>query len=234
MRPLLPVLAIVLGSVSLSAADGLLAYEGFDYPVGDVTSLNGGSGWQGGWKEASNEVAAVDLTSALGQTPATSGAALRLVRPDWASQRTLAAPLCDHAGTWYMSFLIRNDGGVPENYSQIQLNATAGGDGVGFGKSWMNDKWVLNAGGEHASNSPCGTPEAVFVVLKFVCTDGAKGDKVQAYIDPDLPKEPAVADIEGTGLDIPPLTVLTCRAKKTTVVDELRLGTTWAAVCPAK
>jgi diadenosine tetraphosphatase ApaH/serine/threonine PP2A family protein phosphatase len=45
-----PVTPRVAARVPLPAVDGLLAYEGFDYPHGNLAGKDGGAGWAGAWE----------------------------------------------------------------------------------------------------------------------------------------------------------------------------------------
>ncbi len=228
------IIALVLVA-SLPAAD-LIVHEPFATDgrlagsSGSSSSSSSSTGFAGAWSDGHQRQIAEGLTSKLGQTPATSGGAASLCNPDWAAKRALAAPIGDHPGTWYVSLLARNDTGEQkENYFRAVL--TGGGKEVaGLGKSWMGDCWQLLATGEHDSRASCTRPDAIFAVLKLTYDD--KG-AVRLWIDPELAAEPQVADVEALNLDLPPVDGVQLVAKKTWTVDELRIGTTWASVCPA-
>lgn len=216
---------------SLPAAE-LLVYEPFS-GSGKVADTAGGSGFAGAWTDGHNQIVADNLASKLGETPATSAGSLQLTAPDWASKRQFAQPLGGKPGSWYLSYLIRNDTGEqPENYASVKLFAGESEVG-GLGKSWMGDKWTLfGPGKEAATQASCVTTNAAFVVVKLTYAGGA--DSLHAWVDPELASEPAVADAEVTGIALAPADRVVVVAKKKFSIDEIRIGTTWAAVCPAK
>jgi hypothetical protein len=99
--------------------DLLLAYEGFNYPVGPLPlgKANGGSGWAGPWQASPNPRRPQtdgDLTIAFGQLnvpwPVQGGRGPMLeAPPEYQSRsRPLAQPVClDQDGVYYVSVLLR-------------------------------------------------------------------------------------------------------------------------------
>jgi len=226
-------LITIFGSGLLSAADGLIAYDGFAYPSGGGLVNNaGGSGWAGAWTDGFNGVAAESLKSKLGETPAVTGGRMLCASPDWASVRKLTTPIGDKSGTWYVSFLVANEAdSTQEHYIRFEV----GGDkGFGFGKAWMSGTWALLSPKEIGSTVGCATKDPVFVVLKAIYAADKGVSKIQAFFDPDLATEPKIADIEAAGLDLGVGDSVRLVGKKAASFDEVRIGTTWASVCPTK
>jgi hypothetical protein len=223
--------AVSLAGVPASAED-LVAYDGFAYS-GRLEGGAGGTGWNGPWFEGHNAIAAESLASKLGETPAVTGGRMVIANPDWPSQRTLSTPIGTQPGTWFVSFLASNDAEtVPEHYAVLSIGS--GDQGFGFGKSWMLGTWALLLPKEIPSQVSCATKDAVFVVLKVTYATEKGASKVQAFFDPELVNEPRIADIEMTGIDLPPGERVRIVGKKAASFDELRIGTTWASVCPTK
>lgn len=233
MQPLaLLTILTVFGSGLLSAADDLIAYDGFAYPGGNLVSNAGGSGWAGAWTEGANAVAGDSLKSKLGETPAIIGGRMLCSNPDWASVRKLATPIGDKPGTWYVSFLATNEAAVTqEHYIRLEVGSDKG---FTFGKAWMSDTWALIAPKEIGSTVGCATKDAVFVVLKATYAADKGASKLLAYFDADLVAEPKIADIEAIGLDLGVGDCVRLVGKKAASFDEVRIGTTWASVCPTK
>lgn len=216
-----------------AAADDLLAYDGFAYGTGRLAGQSAGQGWSGAWADGHNQVVAEGLASRLGQTPLGAGGRMRCTNPDWASTRALVKPVGEAAGTWYLSFLVANDAEqTREHY--ITLTLGSGKGALAFGKSWMGKTWGFSAPKAQFSTAGCDTKAPILVVLKVVYADGPAADKVMAYLDPELPAEPRTADVELTGVDLPVGDRISLVAKQQASFDEIRIGTTWAAVCPAK
>jgi hypothetical protein len=233
MRKTMMILGIATFCVATFAAADPAVYEGFDYPEGRCEGQNGGTGWAGPWTDGHNAVKADNLASKLGQTPKSAGGHFVTANPDWAAKRMLKDKLGDKPGTVYVSFLIRNDSGVKEeNYFNISFS---GGDKPAFGvaQAYFGEKWSLVGVKEVGSQVSSNTTDSVFVVLKV--TYGAPGaSKVEAFFDPDLAKEPKTSDINADGVDLPVVDRVSIVGKKEFSVDEIRIGDSWAAVCPAK
>ena len=75
--PLLVIAGLALGASAASAS--LLSYDGFDYPVGDLSGAAGGSGWVAAW-DGTNPVVVrtpgLGYTDLVGDVLTTTGSAL--------------------------------------------------------------------------------------------------------------------------------------------------------------
>lgn len=227
----LPLAAALLAAATLAAADPVV-YESFAYPEGRCEGQDGGTGWAGPWTDGHNAIQAGSLHSRLGETPLGGGGHFVTTNPDWAAKRMLKARLGERPGTVYVSFLIRNDTGVrEENYGNI----TFAGDKPAFGiaHGYFAERWSLAGAKEVASQVDCNTTDPVFVVLKATWAAPGAG-KVEAFFDPELGKEPRAGDIAAEGIDLPVVDRIAIVGKKAFSIDEIRIGDSWAAVCPTK
>ncbi len=225
--------------MTVCAAGALIAaepsvYEGFDYPDGHCEGQNGGLGWAGPWTDGHNAIKSDDkLISKLGQTPKATGGHFVTANPDWGAKRVLKDMLGGKPGAVYISFLVRNDTGVKEeNY--VSLNFCAGEKTVFcLGQSYSGEKWSLGGMKNVDSEASSNNTDTVFIVLKATWA-AAGSSKVEAFLDPDLTREPKIADIAADGLDLPQVDRVMIVGKKSFSFDEIRIGDSWAAVCPAK
>ena len=113
MRMMIAVSILALAICASPARATLIAYEGFDYsPAGYLDGLNGGTGFNSAWEDATSPGPVVTDSSAgslnyVGNPTPVTGGYVNFVEP---SSRTLTTPLTYNTGdTYYMSFLIRKD-----------------------------------------------------------------------------------------------------------------------------
>lgn len=118
-------------SVSAPAGLELVAYDGFDYPVGNLsdtngtTGANGGIGWTSSWTQgwpfqvSASSLTYTDLTSHGGKAYYARNAAIGYVNSYSAGNRSLPR---QNSGIVYLQFLsdisLNNGGGAPE----VRLN----------------------------------------------------------------------------------------------------------------
>ncbi len=224
-------IAVILSASTLAAAEPAV-YESFNYAEGRCEGQQGGSGWAGSWTDGHNAIKAGSLTSKIGQTPKSAGGHFVTTNRDWAAKRLLTDKLGEKPGTVYLSLLLRNDTGLrQENYGFVNVCA---GDKTAFsiGQGYFGEKWSLGGLKEVGSQVSSNSTDAVFVVLKATWA-GAAG-KVEAYFYPDLAKEPKSADIVADGVELPVVDRVAIVGKNEFSVDEIRIGPSWAAVCPAQ
>lgn len=245
--------ALAVLGCGTAAQAGLIAYEGFDYPVGtDLTTVNGGSGWASAF--GSGTVAADSLVPA-GSSLATSGNSALAV--GW-MPRTLTSPILAAGSTTWLSFVINPAAGyytpdsppvfVPYVHGNIDgLNLSAG---VWGGGSFGNEFVLTDFWGNTWSTGKTAVPgQPALIVLKMF-RDGlsqSDGDStVQMWVNPTPGSDPGPAD--AVLLDAFPTgnpTTWTFGSLPVTGLtsfglyadhggfDELRLGTSYADVAPA-
>lgn len=221
--------------LSMTARAELIVVEAFDYPPAEIVKQNGGEGWAGPWEGGRNDVQAESLSALYGETPKTSGGALTINKPDWGSVRALANPLGEKSGTYYISLLIRNDIAVSkENYGGVTFLPEEGkSGGFGIGQKYFGRVWSIQSPKDTAAtNAESANSEAAFCVAKVTYSDKPEDDSILLFVNPDLAAEPKNPDAEVTGLDLDPITKIRLQARMPFTVDELRIGETWADVCP--
>lgn len=218
-----------------SARTELIASESFEYATGNVVKQDGGSGWRGPWDGGNNEVEIESLSAAQGETPQTAGGSLLVNRPDWASTRHLAAPLGEKPGTYYISLLIRNDTGTSkENYGAVSFSSEDRKVlGFSLGQKHFGRNWGISTSNDNATaDVASGNAEAVFLVAKVTYSDAPGGDSILLFANPGLASEPASPSAQVDGLDLVPVDKVKLQSRLPFSFDELRIGTTWADVCP--
>lgn len=215
-----------------------LAYDGFGGgPAANLGGTTGGSGWTGAWIDAGVDVTAIGgVGLAHPGLAATTGGA---VTPDangvWPNSRYQRAftPAPSGADSLYVSFLLRPD------------TANAGWGGLTFGQ-WPNAVTVGAPSGYYEfglltsqglgdfSGKPLVQGETTLVVVRIDRTTAGSGASYRMYLDPVIgTPEPAFAAATfGFGLAALP-TALTIDNGTGVTTDEIRVGTSWAAVLPA-
>ncbi|MDA3963110.1 MAG: hypothetical protein PF961_20180 [Planctomycetota bacterium] len=230
MSRLASLLLAVLSTTAMAAEP--IVYEGFAYPSGRCEGNAGGLGWGGPWTDGHNGVQDASLVSAIGETPAATGGHFVSTNPDWAAKRALGTPIGTEAGTWYFSLLARNDTGVrEENYGRVAFFGDQG-DALSLEKGYHSSTWAIGGAKNLEGRVSAITTDAVFVVIKATWKADGTGS-VAAFFDPELDTEPRVGDIGATDIAMKPISGVTIVGKKTFSFDEIRIGTSWAAVCPS-
>lgn len=216
---------------------GLLAYEGFAYePPGlALAGADGGEGFVGGWQQS---IAGVDVVR-IGEDSlqfaglATSGGHARLGSATDANlARALAVPLGVNGTTRYVSFLLRPDGQIIDfGWFGVTLGSTftqlfAGKRGT------ANDYAIEGRGGFVPVSSGVQVESGVTALLVLRIEVGDGPDRVTLYVNP-VPgdPEPAVGTVHD--LEIADGDELSIFAGASAFsIDEIRVGTTFAAVTP--
>ncbi len=238
--------ALLTGGI---ASAELLVHENFDYPAGDLSGQDGGSGWAGAWLDTGNPIlateAGLNFTDVFGNELVTSGGAANTV--DGGSATTISGrETGQHDGELWISMLIQ-----PQNSSSqffgvsfyqdtlVQADARFAIESVTAGAPGKDLRLTRRAptgAANHTSSfsTTIGTP--VFAVLHLVPDGGAGGelpDRIDVFFNPRLDEEPfiphASASIGGLHFDRIRVAGQNGRAS---LVDEIRIGTSYAAVSP--
>jgi hypothetical protein len=236
----LTAVAAGLGLLTNAACAQLLAYDGFgNGPLATLGGSTGGSGWSGPWVDAGTDptiVAGAGLDYAgLAATP---GAA---VTPNavgtWPSsilQRAWPAPAAGSA--IYVSFLLRDDAGQGIwgglSFGQYPYKMT-----VGSPLGYYTYGLMTSQGVGSLASKPLVQGETTLVVVKIASNPApATGTTYRLYLDPAIgsaePSFPAASFGLSMVSALPTYLSLDNGTGFTT--DEIRVGTTWAAVLPAQ
>lgn len=228
------------------ASAGLLVHEPFAYPAGDLTGNNGGSGWSGAWSDSGNPVVVtgtgLGYTDAFGNVLHVAGSALNTA--DGAAATTISArEVTDRNAETWISVLIQPQG----TFSDFI--------GVSFydqGLATANARFAIeHAGGKdlRLTRRAPGTPNppvhgasfattigtTVCAVIHLIPDGGAGGvlDRIDVYFNPRLDETPASphASLEIDGLQFDRVRIA-AQNGRSTLVDELRLGESFADVTP--
>jgi ferric-dicitrate binding protein FerR (iron transport regulator) len=249
-------------AVPVQPAEGLLAYDGFDY--GDANALeagraNGGSGWAGSWTPGFarplNPGDENRLALRVGRSLTRPGSTSVGGSFDYAGFakyfRRLATPIrMDADGIFYLSFLIRREGPPADalNSVSVQLRTTAEME-TEWGRGEPDLRMRLNFGVDRANDVfthlervgarsplPLSYGETYLVVAK-IAASAAHPD--QTFVRVYGPEEPVGREEPGqwslVGRPIPSDLVFDwfevhINSKTRQTIDEVRIGTTWAAV----
>lgn len=235
---------------------GLLAYEGFDYPVGNASlaGQTGGFGWNAPWEQVdggSDNVVSGSLTAPFAPNSyaaMSTGNSVFLPngrRDGRYLNTTPAGPfasrgLLDEFGrigatgkTLYVSFMQQANG--PGIFYELEFHQDGLGDatrtaGIGNDVAGSSNVNLRAPGGTH---SPIGTgnTDVNFYVMRIDFKDGS--DDVRVYRNPVGGTEPAAADLqlpEQADLSFNAISLGAFANGRTVAHDEIRLGETWAAV----
>ena len=239
----------VLGSATSSVANitvlsSLPPYEGFDYDTNSGETLAattaGGIGWSGGWVQSTGyngEATVFGPTATYHDTTAqlvTTGGAAELAGAGAADFEDIRPLLCNiNSGTVYLSFIgqIINTG-----WGGIELVQTSGANDTAqifLGAQWyaQNWGWGGRGGGGPASSAAC-TAESL-LVYRFDFT--GSNTLVRLYVNPTFGSEPATPALTGTWnfTSFNKVRIVSHgSAINNGLIDELRIGGTWAAVTP--
>lgn len=235
---------------------GLLAYESFDYKLGDTLApwdrskfgLNGGTGWSQGWNNNySNELTITQGLQYAGL--ATSGNAFSNLGYSWGQPglhkaigttgRTLA-DASTSTDTWF-SFLLRPDdsravvdapnapldGGVA--WGGVVLNSSTGS--VFIGRPGGQNAYALQSGQDNSIAASTVAPVVGTTDLLVVHIDASS--KVSLWVDPKVGSPLGTASVTRSDLTVGPgLTNLWETDSGFWTMDEFRVGTSAADVLP--
>ncbi len=210
---------------------GLLAYEGFDYPVGALSSANGGIGWANSWTIGGG----VGVTEILSGSHAwtglpTTGNRFRIYDTDGVHQsvvRTLTKTFGANAETYWLSFLVRKYASGREAY--LEMN--------GFNFEATSGNWQVKTPSTSYADIPGSNYASLHLIVARVDAT-LSGDTVYVWVDPVIASgEPSIASAAVTRSD-PGFTFNTVQLRhgpfgnstQSSEWDELRFGSSFHAV----
>jgi hypothetical protein len=225
----------VTSSVALLSLVSSLPYEGFAYASGDIGGQSGGAGWAGAWSQdgSANGGNSVSTPTAnyfdASNQLVTSGGCLLMGASgsaDFIDDRQLAATV-GGAGSVYISFI---GGFTNGGWEGIQLMHDSS-DACFLGQGWAYESWGCGSFPYPEVLTTKSSQVQSFVVYRFDYTD--TNVQVSIYVNPTLAAEPATADATGSlNLFTFNEVVVKAHAVNAGVLDELRIGGTWASVTP--
>lgn len=247
-------LTLLVGAgAPVPAAWATPSYEGFaSYPAGGPIAYQtgGGSGWSGGWGGGGLSLTATApglAVTGLASSPgaATSGAPTSgMVAWYYRDLETQVGS----GSTFYLSFLLRPETGLSD-YGGLSLMGTMGGIFVGeSGEAAMGSHaYGLEArvpDGDDPDTDPdprlaqsliiASPGQTALLVLKATLLDGP--DLFELFVDPILGMgEPVAAAVlgPGQGIDLGTVVYLAINNDGNWTTDEIRSGSSFAAVTPA-
>jgi len=239
--------------VASSAPAALVAYEGFNYPLGSITGGNGGTGFSSPWTGAGDVIGPNSLFYSNGGNGgefsqlATSGARFRTAGNNVGAFRTLSAPIDTDSGTVWLGFLANQGTNVPPAYSGVSFfSGGTSTEEVFFGVPSNQAKYGFDVTGAPGGVMVKDTAfqdnpfSSSFVVYRLNFTPN--GETLDFFYRPPEGVTPTTPDAtfaipEGTFADT--LTALRIQSGNGngnfngTEFDEIRIGTTYVDVAPA-
>jgi hypothetical protein len=229
-------------TVSQPARAGQMVYEGFgpSFPI----YANGGAGFDGPWIQGGFNAFAsgyVPLDGSLCFGPlktsagSISGGAVPAIN---GAVRNLAFPLGQSNTTVYLSFLLQPkgtlNGGAFNGFFGLTLNGSLGNDlFIGKPGGGAQEEYVLEARGgarQVSSGTPVAVGRTALMVVKAEFLPG--NDVFTLYTNPPRGPEPSSGTVEAD-LDLGSVSRLGIYSTGAFVIDEIRIGTTYADVVPA-
>jgi hypothetical protein len=242
--------------------DLLLAYEGFDYPVGrlPLDKANGGTGWAGPWRPSPGAKKPFDndgdLTIAFGKLhvpwPVLGGRGSMLeAPPEYTSRcRSLAQPVClDEDGVYYVSVLLRWEAAPPPPVGPVsplpsvrlvlRSSTNFQGDHVMFNlPAFQRPQIDIRSGAIFTSATTVARDETQFWVGKIVARRQGEDEiffKVYGENETLDTIEPADWSVRSRGVRSDArldVLLLSKFGGGTCWWDEVRIGKSWRAVVP--
>ncbi len=239
--------------VVVSATGDLIAEEHFDYPdrIGfAIDGANGGTGWNRWWGTGffgSLYVSSENLTYG---TLLTSGNSVENAQTDDPTPgnlqlaitevRPLASSLGQSGTVVYFSLLLRPLAPIGPGSSNYECGFSIGGEeGLFIGKTpkgnyyGMETGYLFSGQGFVASRVLAQQNTTVFLVVRVTFKDGK--DLCELWVNPTPGQPlPATPDATKTDLDLGMVTNISLVSYLGAAFDELRIGSSYAAVAPTQ
>jgi len=246
---------IAAGLLAISAPASPIFYEGVNYSLGELSGLNGGTGWGSAWTATTANTEVVDPVTALtyhvpgGGTVNGGNRALRITGTPDAS--ILGRNVPNQTGDVYFSFLFRENAGTIDTndfmdfWFDNDVTVTGGQTAIpsiglkgnhGDGANTLDFASRLNLGGEAFSTAA--TTGTTYLIVGRLFKTGANYNRFSLWVNPDAgdagtPDVTAtVANGNTTNFLRLGMRIANLDANDVVFVDEIRAGTTFADVVP--
>ena len=214
---------------------GLLVSEGFNYPATTpVYGQSGGTGWTSPWSDYSGGAFITTSAASLsyGTLPTSGGAASSAVVTGSPFSYLVRGLPSTAASSIYVSFLLRRDEDTAANYGGINLLAS--GDSVFIGKSGTTSTLGLESTpGIESTSTTLATGSTYFLLAQVEFGAAGGKDRISLYVNPAVDGTiPASPDAVRTDLALGAAQYVYLNNSGGWTTDEIRVGTSWAAVIP--
>ncbi|HUD49423.1 MAG TPA: LamG-like jellyroll fold domain-containing protein [Candidatus Baltobacteraceae bacterium] len=237
--------SVTSGVVNLTVLPSAPPYEGFDYSPGNLAGDEGGIGWNGAWTQETNYNGdhavfspSTPWIGGLSQLDSTGGALLlaALGGADYDNIRSLLTTLGGNgSGTMYLSFLAEVTNTTWGGIELVQDGTTT----LFLGSCWEGANWGWGTRAAPVAVTSVSPFTYSLLVYRFDFTP--TNTAIRLYVNPtSLSSEPSVASVSGTQpslltfdqMRIVSHGFLGTGAGPDGVLDEIRIGGSWAAVTP--
>jgi autotransporter-associated beta strand protein len=231
----------------------VIAYDGFDYAVGDVTGASGGVGWTTAWNTTTDarvdtDVVNRSLSYVNGEIAIDGGDTALQIRANatfggQVVENAVSRELAEQSGDIWVGYLFQPSTGVGNNeFFQLGLDQTATNprvSSVHMRSSGGDMRLYTRIGGSTNSDTSGLTPattESYFVVFHIYKDSSSIYNKVDAYLNPTSLANPGTAvatvtsDSQMSVVDTFINRLARFDANDTYHIDELRIGTTYRDV----
>jgi hypothetical protein len=250
---------MVMGMVAAASQATLIFYDDFSSPAGSLlgTTPDAGTTWNYKTNTPAGDaykVVTTGLTAPSGFKPATGGAATKTADGNDSYSTYAGAPSATAGNSIYYSFLFASTQAVSAASTSGRITAL----GTGYGSDYATIRYdkVANDSFYKLSLVPRGTTTGYLqltnqlalgsthlVVVSYTYVSGTTNDIVKMWLDPDSSTfnagtaPTATLTANGTSADLTTVyDSIRLGAQSGTpskvMVDELRVGTTWADVTP--
>ena len=250
--PWLTLLFWVIALLALPARAALLAYEPFDYPEGELLQeKTNGLGFASAWMPDTQAAQSSDafaiqpgrLTfrnlAVQGSNHLSADGVLTGKAGSAGLQRVLMHPLGDANATAYLSFLFRPDAEPPDvkgiRSAGIVIGAGRQKSELSVGRSGTENDYLMQQPGGTGRVGVGVEPrvgETVFIVMRMDLRPGP--DRFTLFLNPTPgEREPTMGAVK-YDLDLERVDTMRLFSFGACSIDEIRFGTTWADVTPAR
>lgn len=231
---------VVSGAMTSTANAALIAYDGFDYPTGNLAGNGTGSlGFSSNWSTPTDAVTVTSPGLTFPELAVNGNTAfLSPSSANAASERMLSSSLATEGGApTYISFLFDRQAG--SRYFGLELR-DGGSQTVFVGSNSGASNYTLSGPVSLDSGVPV-TADPALLVVRIDSPTGGSNDSISLFVNPTPGGPEPTADATATGLNVDSFDLISLAAGFTSgsnttatgFIDEIRIGSTFASVTPA-